>query len=519
MLLAELVEISNRIANTSKRLEKTDLLAGLLRRLAAQEVEIAVAFLSGGARQGRIGIGHTTLRNASGAAAEAPGLTLTEVDRTLDELANVQGRGSEQRRRELLNALLTRATADEQHFLIRLLIGELRQGALEGIMLDGFAKATGIRLDRIRRAAMMAGSATAIAAAVLQHGEAGLSQFDVQLFRPVQPMLAQTAEDVSDALHELGEAALEYKFDGARVQVHKSGDQVTVYSRRMNDVTAAVPEIVSAVREMPAGELILDGEVLSLDAQGRPQPFQISMRRFGRKLDVDRMLTELPMTPFWFDVLYLDGGSLIDESQARRFEELSQLAPGALVPHLVTSNADAAERFLHAALARGHEGIMAKARSAPYAAGARGQSWLKIKQARTLDLVILAAEWGNGRRQGWLSNLHLGARDTVNGGFAMLGKTFKGLTDEMLAWQTQELLKLEIARDHYTVYVEPKLMAEIAFNEIQISPRYKSGLALRFARVKRYRPDKSAADADTFETVQKLAGVTRNRSCKTQSHT
>lgn len=509
MLLADLVETSNRIANTSKRLEKTDLLAGLLKRLAPEEVEIAVAFLSGGARQGRIGIGHATLRNANGPAAATPSLTLGDVDRALDELANVQGRGSEQRKRELLNGLLTRATADEQHFLVRLLMGELRQGALEGIMLDGLAKATGIPLDRIRRAAMLAGSGTTVAPAVLQHGEAGLSQFDVQLFRPVQPMLAQTAEDVSGALQELGEAALEYKFDGARVQVHKTGDQVAVYSRRMNEVTAAVPEIVEAVRAMPARELILDGEVLSLDSGGRPQPFQISMRRFGRKLDVDRLLTELPMTPFWFDLLYLDGGSLLDESQARRFGELSRLAPGALVPQIVTADSEKAEDFLHEALARGHEGIMAKARSAPYAAGARGQSWLKIKQARTLDLVILAAEWGNGRRQGWLSNLHLGARDTVKGGFAMLGKTFKGLTDAMLAWQTQELLKLEIARDHYTVYVEPKLVAEIAFNEIQISLRYASGLALRFARVKRYRPDKSAADADTFETVQKLAGVTR----------
>jgi DNA ligase 1 len=508
VLLTDLVETSNRIAGTSKRLEKTDLLAGLLKRLAPEEVEIAVAFLSGGARQGRIGIGHATLRSAGGPPAATPTLTLLEVDRTLTELSAVQGRGSEQRKREVLNGLLTRATADEQHFLIRLLMGELRQGALEGIMLDGLAKATGIPLDRIRRAAMMAGSAITIAPAALQYGERGLSQFEVQLFRPVQPMLAQTAEDVTDALQELGEAALEYKFDGARVQVHKAGDQVAVYSRRMNDVSAAVPEIVEAVHSMPARELILDGEVLSLDAAGRPQPFQVSMRRFGRKLDVDRMLTELPMTPFWFDLLYLDGASLIDEPQARRFGELSQLAPGALVPQFVTTNAEQAEDFLHAALAHGHEGIMAKARNAPYAAGARGQSWLKIKQARTLDLVILAAEWGNGRRQGWLSNLHLGARDTAKGGFAMLGKTFKGLTDEMLAWQTQELLKLEIARDHYTVYVEPKLVAEIVFNEIQISSRYASGLALRFARVKRYRPDKAADNADTFETVQKLAGIT-----------
>jgi DNA ligase-1 len=508
MLLAELVGTSNRIANTSRRLEKTARLAELLKQLTPEEVEIAVAFLSGGARQNRIGIGYATLRDANAAPAATPSLDLIEVDRTIGELAAVAGRGSEQRRRQLLNHLLARATADEQHFLVRLLMGELRQGALEGIMIEALAKASELAPERIRRAAMLAGSAQAIARPVIERGEAGLAQFDVQLFRPVQPMLAQTAADASEALGELGEAALEYKFDGARVQVHKSGDEVVVFSRRMNDVTGAVPEVAAAVRAMPARDLILDGEVLSLDAEGRPQPFQVSMRRFGRKLDVDRMMAELPMFPFWFDLIYLDGGSMIDEPQARRFEELSRVAkPEMLVPHLVTASPEEAEEFLHGALTQGHEGIMAKARGAGYAAGARGQSWLKIKRARTLDLVILAAEWGNGRRQGWLSNLHLGARDTVKGGFAMLGKTFKGLTDEMLAWQTQEFLKLEISRDQHTVYVQPKLVAEIAFNEIQISPRYESGLALRFARVKQYRPDKSAADADTFETVQKLAGI------------
>jgi DNA ligase-1 len=283
---------------------------------------------------------------------------------------------------------------------------------------------------------------------------------------------------------------------------------VAIFSRGANDVTAAVPEVVQLVRALPARDLILDGEVLSLSADGRPQPFQVSMRRFGRKLDVARLMEELPMTPFWFDLLYLNGGALIDEPQAKRFAELALLAPSQnLIPNLVTGDRDRAEDFLRQALAAGQEGVMAKARAASYAAGARGQSWLKVKRARTLDLVILAAEWGNGRRRGFLSNLHLGARDTRKGGFAMLGKTFKGLTDEMLSWQTQELLKLEVARDSYTVYVEPKLVVEIAFNEIQASPRYVSGLALRFARVKRYRPDKSAADSDTFETVQHLAGI------------
>jgi DNA ligase-1 len=513
MLLARVVEASHRIAETSKRREKTEILAAVLRQLRPDEVEATVAFLSGSIRQGRIGIGFATLQqtsvqDAANSAAEVPTLEVSDVDKTLGEIADVQGAGAEQRRRHLLSTLLARATRDEQHFLARLLAGELRQGALEGIMLEGLAKASGISAERIRRASMMAGSAVAIARSVLEHGEAGLSQFDIQLFRPVQPMLAGTAEDVAEALEGLGEAALEYKLDGARVQVHKSGDEVAIYSRQGNDVTVAVPEVVSAVRLLPAKNLILDGEVLSLMPNGRPQPFQVSMRRFGRRTDIDSMATELPMTAFWFDLLYLNGSPLLDEPQTVRFAELDRLVPSEnLIPHLATADATRAEEFLHLALASGHEGVMAKSPSSVYAAGARGQSWLKIKQARTLDLVILAAEWGSGRRRGWLSNLHLGARDTRKGGFAMLGKTFKGLTDEMLAWQTQALLNLEVARDKYAVYVNPHLVVEIAFNEIQVSSRYVSGLALRFARVKRYREDKSAADSDTFETVQRLAGL------------
>lgn len=509
MLLAEVVETSRSITATSKRLAKIDLLASLLKRLNPEEVEVTVAFLSGTARQGRIGLGYATLRAAQASPVAVPIVAILEVDQTLDELAQVSGAGSENRKRELLNRLFSRATQQEAQFLSGLLVGELRQGALEGIMLEALGKASGLGAERIRRAAMMGGGVAPVARAAMSDGEAGLRQFDIQLFRPVQPMLAQTAEDVSEALQELGgEATLEYKFDGARVQAHKSGEQVVIYSRGANDVSAAVPELVEAVRRMPARELILDGEVLSLDAQGKPQPFQVSMRRFGRKVNVQQLQAELPMTPFWFDLLYLDGSSVVDAPQATRFRELSALVPAAnLVPHLSTESADRAEDFLHQALAHGHEGVMAKSRHALYNAGARGQSWLKIKRARTLDLVILAAEWGNGRRQGWLSNLHLGARDTEKGGFAMLGKTFKGLTDEMLAWQTAELQKIEIARDKYTVNVEPKIIVEIAFNEIQISARYVSGLALRFARVKRYRPDKSVAESDTFQTVQRLAGL------------
>ena len=512
MLLAQVVETSQRVAETSRRLEKVELLAALLPQLADDEIEPVVAFLCGFTRQGRIGVGSAALRNSAVAPAETAGLEIREVDRAFAALAAVAGRGAEAQRRDLLRALLARATAAEQRFLTGLLFGEIRQGALEGVMVEALARASGAGADEVRRAVMLAGDIARVARSVLQLGPAGLAPYTIQLFRPVQPMLAQTAEDVEDALEDLGEAALEFKFDGARVQVHRSGDDVVVFSRALNDVTGAVPEIVEAVRALPGRDLILDGEVLSLAPGGRPQPFQVTAKRFGRKLDLERMRAELPLTPYWFDLLYLDGQSLIDEPQARRFSALAGLAPpDSLVPHLVTGDAEKGAEFLRQALDRGNEGIMAKAVSAAYAAGARGQSWLKIKRAHTLDLVILAAEWGNGRRQGWLSNLHLGARDAEKGGFVMLGKTFKGLTDETLAWQTEQFLQLEIGRDSYTVYVEPKLVAEIAFNDIQISTRYAGGMALRFARVKRYRSDKTAAEADTVETVRKLAGLEREK--------
>jgi DNA ligase 1 len=508
MLLATVVETSEQVAQTSKRLAKIDLLSALLRQLNGDEIEVVASWLSGQIRQGRIGIGYATLREVAGVPAETPQLQVLEVDQTLQKVAAVSGAGSVQQRLELVHQLFARATAHERQFLFKLFGGELRQGALEGILLEAIAKATGVPSEQVRRAAMLNGNLALTAKAALQDGAAGLLRFDVQLMRPIQPMLAQTAEDVENALADLGEAALEFKMDGARIQVHKSGDDVAVFSRSLNDVTAAVPEVVEAVRAMPARGLILDGEVLAFQPDGRPHPFQMTMRRFGRKLNVHRMRGELPLTPYWFDLLYLDGGSLLDEQQARRFAALGDVAKASLIPHLITADAVAGEDFFRQALQRGHEGVMAKARAAAYAAGGRGQSWLKIKQARTLDLVILAAEWGSGRRRGFLSNLHLGARDIEHGGFAMLGKTFKGLTDEMLAWQTAELLKIEISRDSYTVYVEPKLVVEIAFNEIQVSPRYKSELALRFARVKRYRTDKTADEADTFQTVKQMAATT-----------
>jgi DNA ligase-1 len=503
MLLERVVETSRRVTETSRRLEKIELLAGLLRQATPDEIEPVVAILSGYTRQGKIGVGYVTVRDTAAAPAETAGIEIAELDTTLTEMA----RAEPKRRRALLEGLFARATAPEQAFLKALLVGELRQGALEGVMLSAVAAASGATVERVRRAATMAGDPARVARTAMEEGEAGLARYDVQLLRPVQPMLAQTANDAAEALADLGNAAFEYKFDGARVQAHRASGEVRIFSRALNDVTAAAPEIVEAVQALPGGDLILDGEVLSLTPEGRPRPFQVTARRFGRKLDLERMRAELPLTPYWFDLLYA-GQSQMDEPQHRRFEALAQLAPAeSVAPHLVTANPEKAEEFLRGALERGHEGVMAKSLEAAYTAGARGQSWLKIKRAHTLDLAILAAEWGSGRRQGWLSNLHLGARDTEKGGYAMLGKTFKGLTDEMLAWQTAELLKAEIGRDANTVYVEPRLVAEIAFNEIQVSPRYASGMALRFARVKRYRQDKTAAEADTVEMVRHIAGM------------
>jgi len=355
----------------------------------------------------------------------------------------------------------------------------------------------------VRRAAMFAGDLGAVARVALTEGAQGLARFSIRVERPVQPMLAQSAADVADALARLGTAALEWKLDGARVQVHKSGDRVRIFTRRLNEVTDAVPEVVETVRALPSRELILDGEAIAIGPGGAPQPFQVTMRRFGRKLDVDTLRAELPLAVFFFDCLQRDGVSLVDRPAQERFAILAQALPARLiVPRLITGDPAAAEAFYRDALARGHEGVMAKAIDAPYEAGRRGAAWLKVKRAHTLDLVVLAAEWGHGRRRGWLSNLHLGARDAAGGGFVMLGKTFKGLTDELLEWQTRELAWREVARDAYTVYVRPELVVEIAFNDLQASPQYPGGLALRFARVKAYRPDKRAEDADTIETVR-----------------
>jgi DNA ligase-1 len=506
MSLHDLVTTSAAVADASSRLAKVGLLADLLRRLAPDEIEIAIGFLSGEPRQGRIGIGGATIWSARDVpSTDTPSLSLHDVDDTFTQIAGIKGAGSTAARQQRLRELLRRATRAEQDFIVRLLFGELRQGALEGVLVEAVAKASGIGASSLRRAMMMAGALAPVARSAIVDGDASLGGFGVQLFQPIQPMLAQPTDDVNEALVQLhNDVSLEWKLDGARIQAHKSGDEVRVFSRNLRDVTSAVPEVVDAMRALSARELIVDGEVIALRPDGSPHPFQITMQRFGRKLNVERLRAEIPLTPFLFDCLYADGESLIDATQDARAARLGTLASSIVVPRLVRPTSESAARFLEETLRRGHEGLMVKSLAAPYAAGRRGQQWLKVKIARTLDLVILAAEWGHGRRTGWLSNLHLGARDPVHGGFVMLGKTFKGLTDEMLTWQTEKLRSLELSRDRHTVYVKPELVVEIAFNEVQESPHYPGGLALRFARVKGYRQDKSANDADTIDTIRDI---------------
>ena len=506
MLLIELVETSDRVAATRARNEKVAYLAALLRRLAPLEIDIAVAYLSGELRQRRIGLGWASLRDlGTTPPADRPTLTLLDIDAAFEQVTATTGRGSAAERLRLLADLLGRATPAERDFLGRLIVGELRQGALAGLMAEALAVSAGVAADEVRRALLFAGDLREVARAALTEGRAGLAHFSLQLFRPLQPMLAQPADVLFEAMSGLEEAALDWKLDGARVQVHKEGREIRVFSRRLNDVTAAVPELVEIVRSIPARCLVLDGETIALRADGSPHPFQVTMRRFGRKLDVDSLRRELPLSPFFFDLLHLDGEDLLDRSAADRFAALSgALPPKLVVPRLLTTDQAAAAAFLDDALARGHEGVMVKDLSSAYEAGRRGRAWLKVKATRTLDLVVLAAEWGHGRRGGYLSNLHLGAGDPARGEFVMLGKTFKGLTDEMLAWQTQQLLARERTRDDWTVYVAPELVVEVAFNDIQASPHYPGGMALRFARVKRYRPDKTPAEVDTIETVRAI---------------
>ncbi|HTE06482.1 MAG TPA: ATP-dependent DNA ligase [Planctomycetota bacterium] len=512
-LLATVVETSRRVGETSARLAKVRALAGCLRELSPDEVEIGAHYLSGETPQGRSGIGYAALAAARGQpAATSATLSLAETDRDLQRLAELRGAGVAARRAEGLAQLFSRATEAEQDFLVRLLAGELRQGALAGVMLDAITAAAELPAAEVRRAAMYAPDLGAVAAAALQEGSAGLARFQLQVLSPVAPMLAQTAADTGEALQQWAdgsapvEVAFEWKIDGARIQAHRQDDLVRIYTRSLNDVSAAVPEIVEAVRRLPARDLVLDGEAVALKASGRPHPFQVTMRRFSRKLDVEALRAELPMAAFFFDCLRLEGESLAERPARERFAALARVVPDELrMPQLITSSDLQAQAFQAAALAAGHEGVMAKSLDAPYEAGSRGSSWLKIKRAHTLDLVVLGAEWGHGRRSGKLSNLHLGALDPATGQHVMLGKTFKGLTDAMLEWQTQAFLARETHREGITVFIRPELVVEVAFSDLQVSPRYPGGLALRLARVKRYREDKRPDEADTMDAVRRLA--------------
>ncbi len=506
-LLASLVETSKRVGATSARLGKVRELAGFLRTLQPDEIDTAVSYLAGELPQGRIGIGYATLRSAaSRSPASAATLTIATADQLIAALASIRGSGSTANRTTALAALFSRATGDEQNFLLRLLTGELRQGALGGVMVDAIAAAAEIPAAQVRHAAMYSKSLGAVARVSLLAGADALDQFHLELFSPVSPMLAQTASDVSEALKVIqGDVAFEWKLDGARIQAHKVGADIRIYTRNLNDVTAAIPEIVERVRALPARVLVLDGEAIAFDSSGRPHPFQVTMRRFGRKLNVEALRARLPMQAFFFDCLHFEDRSIEDQPARIRFEALDKVVPAcARVPRLITRSEAAARDFYDAAIAAGHEGVMAKSLDTPYEAGNRGAGWLKIKRAHTLDLVVLAAEWGHGRRAGNLSNLHLGALDPATGEYVMLGKTFKGLTDALLEWQTREFLARETHRDQWTVYVRPELVVEIAFSDLQESSRYPGGLALRLARVKRYREDKSAADADTMDTVRRI---------------
>jgi DNA ligase 1 len=564
MLLQRVVRTSAAVAGSAGRLAKVAEISDLLREVPADQIPIAVAFLSGELTQRQIGVGYAAIVDLMGPAASGgtgslpsgalpsgslpsgslpsgslpsgslpsglaappaePTLTLTDADAAFAAIGALAGPGSQAERRELLGRLLDRATADERQFLVRLLAGDLGQGALAGVMTEAIAAAAGVPAAAVRRAYQVGGSLARAALAALggaagdpAAAELALSGVTLQVGRPLRPMLATTAPTVAAALERISPAAVEWKIDGIRIQVHRAGDEVTVFTRTLDEITSRLPEIVAATRSLDVTTAILDGEAVALDADGRPRPFQVTSARTASHADVARQSQQTPLTPFFFDLLHLDGTDLLDIPASERLDRLAAVAPaGLVIPRIVTADPDEATAFFTAAIDHGHEGVIIKSLDAGYGAGRRGGDWIKVKPRHTLDLVVLAAEWGHGRRQGWLSNLHLGARDEATGGTVMLGKTFKGLTDALLAWQTERLLELadppsataagadasETA--HGVVRVRPELVVEIAFDGVQASSRYPGGVTLRFARVLRYREDKTAAEADTIDAVRAL---------------
>ncbi|MFJ4427531.1 ATP-dependent DNA ligase [Streptomyces bobili] len=503
MLLTRLADVSREVAATAARSRKIALLAALFRDAQAQDVPIVIPYLAGRLPQGRLGIGWKALSRPVAPAA-APTLTVREVDARLTALGALSGPGSQAERARLVGELMGAATEDEQRFLIALITGEVRQGALDAVAVEGLAEATAVPPADVRRAVMLAGSLRTVAEALLTDGPAALERFRLTVGRPVLPMLAHTASSVAEAVGKLGACAVEEKLDGIRVQVHRDGATVRVYTRTLDDITDRLPELTSAARGLNGERFILDGEVIALDDAGRPRSFQETAGRVGSRADVATAAAAVPVSPVFFDALSVDGRDLLDLPFFERHAELARLVPEPMRVRrtVLAGEADlqAAEDFLEETLARGHEGVVVKSLDAPYSAGRRGASWLKFKPVHTLDLVVLAAERGHGRRTGKLSNLHLGAR-TADGGFAMLGKTFKGMTDAMLTWQTGRLQELAVEDDGWVVTVRPELVVEIAYDGLQRSTRYPAGVTLRFARVVRYREDKRPEEADTVETL------------------
>ena len=497
--LAAVVDASSEVAATRSRSTKVRILAELLRSVDPDEVAICVGFLSGAPRQGRVGVGYATVYGIDVPPAGEPSLTVADLDRAIAEISAGSGPGSATRRRQLLIELLGRATEPEAEFVRRLLTGDLRQGALAGVMADAVASAAGVSAAAARRALMLSGDLTRLAEIAIAGGEAALRAVGLELFRPILPMLASPGVSVPEAVAAFACASVEFKLDGLRVQIHRRDNEVRIYSRNLNDITHRLPGIVAAVRELPVSEVILDGEALWMGAAG-PASFQDTMSQLDTGAPLEGVVT------FLFDLLHVDGRDLLDTPLRERRAELRTLAPHLTVPGVLTDDVAAAERVLAESLQAGHEGVVVKDAASTYTAGRRGAAWRKVKPVRTYDLVVLGADWGHGRRRGWLSNLHLGARDRATGQFVMVGKCFKGLTDELLAWQTQALLQRETARSGISVLVRPELVVEIAIDGVQSSTRYAGGVALRFARVKRYRPDKHSESADTIGALRELLG-------------
>jgi len=496
-LLADVVTASTLVGETSSRSGKVAILAELIRGLEPEEVPICVGFLSGVPRQGRVGVGYASVYGIRVAFADRPTLTVIDVDRAIDEIERATGPGSVQTRGDLLADLLGRATEAEAVFLRRLFTGELRQGALAGVMADAVAKAAGVRGEIARRALMLSGDLTRMAEVAMTEGESGLRAIGFEIFRPIIPMLASTGASVADAMSSFELSSVEWKLDGIRIQIHRRDHDVRIYTRNLNDITATLPGIVDAALGLPVHQAVLDGEALWM-RDGAPAAFQDTVSQIDSDAPPDGIVT------FLFDLLHVDGEDLLDQPLVDRLRRLREIAPGLVIPGVLTADPDKGERVLEASLAAGHEGVVVKDAASTYAAGRRGGAWRKVKPVRTYDLVVLGAEWGHGRRQGWLSNLHLGARDPESGEFVMVGKTFKGMTDELLRWQTDELLSLETSRRGIAVMVRPELVVEIALDGVQSSTRYPGGVALRFARVKRYRPDKDAGEADTIDELRAL---------------